>query len=64
MCLTIDSMGPEEVHLCSTQATPTDDGLVKQVIEARYIDQRKLMDMLKKEFGVGKFDVRVCLNLS
>lgn len=32
---------------------------VNQVIEGRYIDQEKLVNMLNKNFGKGNFRVRV-----
>jgi hypothetical protein len=34
-------------------------GYIQQVIEGRYIDREKLLDLLNREFGRGNFHVRV-----
>src|ERR1700694_946780 len=39
--------------------TSLDMGYIQQVIEGRYIDKEKLLNLLNKEFGRGNFQVRV-----
>jgi len=37
-------------------------GYIQQVIEGRYIDKEKLLELLNREFGRGNFQVRIQLN--
>jgi len=37
-------------------------GYIQQVIEGRYVDKEKLMNLLNKQFGKGNFHVRIQLN--
>jgi hypothetical protein len=50
---------PVEISKSRPLVVSLDMGYIQQVIEGRYIDKEKLLDLLIKEFGRGNFQVRV-----